>query len=191
MRRLNAPSLHLRAVEPPDVPQLYRMAVAPEAITRWRLRGTSPSPDQFERLLWDSILAQFVVTDERNEALALVSAYNAHSDGYAYLSVLSRSDAPGVGLHGTALLLVYLFDTFPLRIVYGESPDLAYRQFASGQGRYFDVEGRMRERRPYRDGYVDEVILAIHRHHLPSIRTFVERAEARASRRLTDQLGSS
>jgi RimJ/RimL family protein N-acetyltransferase/acyl carrier protein len=133
-------------------------------LTRYRLRGATPSPDGFHRALWDRALAQFVVVHD-GRVVGVVSAYEPDlRNRHVHVAVVAAEDAPaGVGVEGLALLVDHLFREFDLRKVYAEvlAPNLA--AFGSGVGRLFVVEGRLTEHE-YLDGrYHDMVVLALGR----------------------------
>lgn len=133
-------------------------------LTRYRLRGATPSPEQFRQALWDRVLAQFVVVGD-GRVLGLVSAFQADfRNGHVHIAVVARPEAPpGTGLEGTALLVEHLFSEFDLRKVYAEVMAPNGDAFASGTGRLFVIEGRLTEHE-YLDGeYHDMLVMAITR----------------------------
>jgi hypothetical protein len=130
-------------------------------LTRYRLRGATPSPEAFRQALWDRVLAQFVVIGD-GTVLGLVSAFQADfRNRHAHVAVVARPDAPpGTGVEGTALLVEHLFSEFDLRKVYAEVMAPNGEAFASGTGRVFTVEGRLTEHE-YLDGtYHDMLVMA-------------------------------
>lgn len=133
-------------------------------LTRYRLRGATPSPEAFRQALWDRVLAQFVVVGD-GKVLGLVSAFQADlRNRHAHIAVVARADAPpGVGMEGTALLIEHLFTEFDLRKVYAEVMVPNGAAFGSGAGRVFVVEGRLTDHE-YLDGeYHDMLVMAISR----------------------------
>jgi acyl carrier protein len=133
-------------------------------LTRYRLRGATPSPEAFHQALWDRVLAQFVIVDEAR-VLGLVSAFQPDfRNGHAHIAVIARPDAPpGAGMEGTSLLIEHLFSEFPIRKVYAEVMAPNGDAFASGTGRVFAIEGRLTEHE-YLDGaYHDMLVMAITR----------------------------
>lgn len=133
-------------------------------LTRYRLRGATPSPESFRQALWERVLAQFVVVGD-GKVLGLVSAFQVDfRNGHAHVAVVARPDAPpGTGMEGTALLIEHLFSEFGLRKVYAEVMAPNGEAFASGAGRLFSVEGRLTAHE-YLDGeYHDMLVMAISR----------------------------
>ena len=133
-------------------------------LTRYRLRGATPSPEAFRHALWDRVLAQFVVMGE-GRVLGLVSAFQADlRNRHAHIAVVARPDAPpGTGMEGTALLLEHLFAEFDLRKVYAEVMVPNGEAFGSGAGRIFVVEGRLTDHEYLDGGYHDRLVMAISR----------------------------
>lgn len=133
-------------------------------LTRYRLRGVTPSPEGFHQALWDRVVAQFVVVGEGG-VLGLVSAFEPDfRNRHVHIAVVGRPDAPlGSALEGTCLLVEHLFAEFDMRKVYAEVLAPHLEAFASGGGRLFVVEGRLTEHE-YADGrYQDMVVLAVSR----------------------------
>lgn len=133
-------------------------------LTRYRLRGATPSPEAFRQALWERVLAQFVVVGD-GKVVGLVSAFQADfRNRHAHIAVVARPDAPpGAGMEGTALLIEHLFSEFDLRKVYAEVMAPNGDAFASGTGRVFVVEGRLIGHE-YLDGeYHDMLVMAISR----------------------------
>jgi hypothetical protein len=63
---------------------------------------------------------------------------------------------------GFALFLNYVFSCFDFRKLYMELPEFNYDQFASGEGRYFELEARLRDHSFFGGRYWDELVLAIY-----------------------------
>ncbi|HEX7135764.1 MAG TPA: hypothetical protein VF228_24510 [Iamia sp.] len=133
-------------------------------LTRYRLRGATPSPEAFRQTLWDRVLAQFVVIGE-GKVLGLVSAFQPDfRNRHAHIAVVARPDAPpGAGMEGTALLLEHLFSEFDLRKVYAEIMAPNGEAFASGAGRVFVIEGRLTEHEFLDGAFHDMLVMAISR----------------------------
>jgi hypothetical protein len=126
--------------EPPQFPSLLGKHVVLRPVTpndyqtletegdlagRWRWRCMTPSPEQWAHQFWNGVLAQFIMVDR------------------------SSGEAAGVDLRlqvdGTALFVDYLFSWWALRTVYMEVPAFNMSQFSSGLGRYFAIEGQLRD----------------------------------------------
>jgi len=157
-------------IEPPrlvpmtaaDEPAALRLHTEGGALTRYRLRGTTPSPEQFHRFLWDQVLVQHLVV-AGTEVIGMVTAFEAdHRNRHAHVAAIAAPAHRSTGLVPWALLRFVdeLFATFDLRKLYAEvlEPNLA--AFGSGLDRRFAIEGRLRGHE-YVDGdYVDLLVLA-------------------------------
>ena len=172
--RLEGRTVRLRPVTGHDYDFLFRLYSDGNHLVRYRLRGLTPSPEAFVRFLWDQVLAQFVVETREGRPVGIVSSYEADfRNRYAYVAACSVAEyeATGLVLEGMALLVSYLFETFDLRKVYAESIEANFAQFALGEGRIFDIEGRLKEHEYVHGAYQDLVLLAVFRdswrqHHL-------------------------
>lgn len=140
----------------------YELFTTGDHLTRFRLRGATPSPEAFLRVLWDRVLAQFAVLDGRR-FVGVVSAYEADlRNRHAHVAVVVRPDAPvGAGVEGLALLVDHLFDEFDLRKVYAEVLEPNAAAFGSGVGSVFAVEGRLRAHEYLGRAYHDMLVLAV------------------------------
>lgn len=133
-------------------------------LTRYRLRGATPSPEAFRQALWDRVLAQFVVA-AGGKVVGLVSAFQADlRNRHAHIAVVAHPDAPpGAGLEGTALLIEHLFAEFDLRKIYAEVMAPNGEAFGSGAGRLFEIEGRLVGHEYFNGSYQDMLVMAISR----------------------------
>ena len=157
----------LRPVDDGDVPFLYDLMAAPEAGAKVRFGGATPSPEQVSRAMWDSVLAQFVVSSRRTQepiGLFVVASPNFR-DGFAYLSAIARPDLHGSGrmVEGVMVGTNYAFATWPFRKLYMEVASFNLTPFRSALDRYLVEEGRLRDHVFYADAYHDVHILAIYR----------------------------
>ncbi len=133
-------------------------------LTRYRLRGATPSPESFRQALWERVLAQFVVVCD-GKIIGLVSAFQPDfRNGHAHIAVVARPDAPpGTGMEGVSLLIEHLFAEFDLRKVYAEVMAPNAGAFGSGVGRVFVVEGRLTGHEYLEGEYHDMLVMAISR----------------------------
>ena len=164
--RLVGRTVRIRPVEARDYDFLFRLYTDGDHLVRYRLRGSTPSPEAFLRFLWDQVVAQFIVENRDGRTIGLTSAFEPDFRN-RFISIAACSvdhlESSGLVLEGVALLVSYLFENFDLRKVYAESLERNYAQFSMGEGRLFEIEGRMREHE-YIDGrYEDVILLAIHR----------------------------
>jgi len=157
----------LRAVTSADYEFLLRLQTAPENMIRWRYRGTTPSPEMLLQSLWQGVLAQFLVTRiDTDEPIGLVVAYNPEfRHGYASLAAIFEPtyEKAGWTLEATAVLLAYLFESFPFRKVYLEVIEFNYDRLASGAESIFHVEACLREHEFHFGRYWHQYVLAIYR----------------------------
>lgn len=153
---------------PGDYDRLYDLATCEQNGYRWRFRGTTPSPEAFVHSLWNQVLAQFAVTAHAAPAVpvGLVVANRADfRSQHCYLAaVLEPGAAPtGWGMEVLGLFISYLFESFNLRKIYFESLSFNLSQFASGIGRFFVEEGRLRGHDFYGGRWWDLHVMAIYR----------------------------
>lgn len=157
----------LRPVEPADYSFVLHLSTNPRITYRWRTRGTTPSPPEFQVMLWRGVLCQFlIVRPENGEPLGLISAYNADfRNQTVYLAILMRDHQGGAlwTFDAIALFLNYVFSNWNFRKIYAETSELSSWTFASGAGRYFEVEGTLREHEYYGGRYWDTYVLAFWR----------------------------
>lgn len=166
---MRGPYASLRGVGPEDYGALRALETGSEMATRWRLRGATPSPEQWVQSLWNGVLAQFIVTDTRTEQpVGLVAVYRPNFEaGYAYLAAGRfdvRRQSP-VMIFGVAMFLEYVFSCWSFRKLYMDLPEFNYPQFQSGLGKFFVIEGRLREHSFTAGQYWDELTLALYRDH--------------------------
>jgi RimJ/RimL family protein N-acetyltransferase len=172
--RLQGRTVRIRPVDSRDYDFLFRLYTDGDHLVRYRLRGRTPSPDAFVHWLWEQVLAQFIVETTDGRPIGVVSSFEPDfRNRYVYLAACSVADyeSTGLVLEGVALLVSYLFETFDFRKVYAESLEANFARFALGEGRLFEVEGRMREHEYVNGRYEDFLLLAVFRdswrqHHL-------------------------
>jgi RimJ/RimL family protein N-acetyltransferase len=159
--------VRLRAVRDLDRPFLYGMLTDPEIGARWRFRGAVPRPEAFERVLWDGVLAQFVVEGRRDGVpKGVVTSYGANlSAGTASMAVALAADhvRHGLGVEAAYLFCDYQFATWSLRKLYLETPEFNCGRFLGAIGRYCHVEGVLRDHEYFDGRYWDSVSLAVYR----------------------------
>lgn len=154
-------------VLPSAVPFLYDLAISPDVGFRWRYRGSVPSYQQFEQELWQGMLVQFLVESvQTNQPAGHLICYNPDpSLGHAYIGAAMASQYLGTGIAAEPVILFtqYIFDVWPFRKLYMETPEFNYQQFASASGRSLQVEGRLRNHDYYRGRRWDRLVLAAYR----------------------------
>lgn len=165
--RLSGRTVRLRPIAPADYSRLYEIFTDAENIIRFRLTGTTPSPESFPQFLWAGVFAQFmVVSTDTGREIGLVNAYNAdYRNGLAYISIVMDPKAWrfGFGIEAVLLMVNYVFHNFPFRKLYFETLGPNYERFASGANVLFEVEGRLRAHCFVGGRYADLLTLAIYR----------------------------
>jgi acyl carrier protein len=159
--------VYLKPIAPSDYPLLQMLETVGDPAPRWRHRGVTPSPDQWAQVFWAGALVQFMVVGvQSNKPIGRVVIYQPNfQDGYAYFAAMRfepRDRSPLMVL-GISLFLEYVFAYWAFDKLYMEVPEYNLDQFASGLGRFFQVEGRLR--RHFRMGgrCWDQLILALYR----------------------------
>ena len=164
--KLYGRDVYLRAVLPSDLEFIQRMEVGGHLANRWRFRGATPNPQEWARVFWKDVLAQYLVIGrKREQPIGLAYAYKPNfQDGHAYIAAARFAPEPTpLMLSGLGLLIEHVFTCWNFRKLYFETTEYNYPQFASGAGRFFELEGRLREYRFYGGRYWDELIFAITR----------------------------
>jgi RimJ/RimL family protein N-acetyltransferase/acyl carrier protein len=163
---LESSSIILRPVTGADEPYLYRLLTTGDQLVRFRLRGMTPSPESFHQFIWERVVAQFVATTRQGRPVGLVSCFDPDfRNRYAYVAAVADPELVGTGLMAEAAMVFisYVFGEFDLRKVYAESLEPNFEQFAHGAGRFFEIEGRLRDHEYLGGRYVDALLLAAHR----------------------------
>jgi acyl carrier protein len=140
---------------------LWRLHTNGSHLVDHRLRGRVPSPEHFHQLLWEGVLAQFLVATADGRVVGLVSAFEADlRNGHAHVGVVSDPDwrSSGLALDGLVRLVSHLFSQFDLRKVYAEVLERNLARFRSGEGRLFSVEARFKEHE-YIDGRREDLFV--------------------------------
>ena len=113
------------------------------------------------------MLAQFlVVSSETNEAAGHVVCYDAEANsGHAHIGAIFDPDYmhAGIAVDAVTVFVRYLFATYSLRKLYLDVRGFNYELISSGAGRFFQVEGKLRDHDYYNGQYWDKYILAIYR----------------------------
>lgn len=154
---LQSPSVRLRTLERRDYDALYHSAIDPVRGSRWRFRGRTPSPEAFESMLFDGVLAQFAVASRSSDrCIGLVAAYNPDLGSghvaFAFYKVFGNESPGGAMTEAAVLFLQHCFDSWPLRKVFIELPsfnrglvttmeDMGLATFEGSQLDYFYSNG--------------------------------------------------
>lgn len=149
-----------------DLDYLFRLHTTGDHLVRYRLRGQTPSPESFHRLLWEGVTAQFVVRSDAGTPVGLVSCFGSDfRNRHAHVGVLGDPawHGSGVLVAGAWHFIGYLFAEFDFRKLYAEVLEANFETMRTGIGRLFEVEGRL-TRHEYLDGaYQDLYVLALDR----------------------------
>ncbi|CAO5244475.1 GNAT family N-acetyltransferase [Frankia sp. AgKG'84/4] len=151
----------------PDLPFLYALATSTETGYRWRYHGRIPPMDKFEADLWQNVLAQFVVRRRADgEPVGQVVCYSPDiNNGHASLGAVftPRVSGSGQALQVVRRFLDYLFANWRFHKIYLEMPEHNYDTIRSGDGKVFEVEGRLKRHLYHGGRYWDQLILAVTR----------------------------
>jgi hypothetical protein len=164
--RLIGRDVYLRAVTPADYAFIQQIEMSSSIANRWRFRGKAMSPAEWAQAFWRDVLVQHMIIErKRDEAVGLAFAYRSNfQDGHTHIAALRfTSHAAPLMLFGVALFIDHVFTCWNFRKLYLETPEYNYGQIASGVGRWFEIEARLREHRFYGGRYWDELILAMTR----------------------------
>jgi|ERR1700676_3909190 len=171
--RLELGRIALRPVRPLDYEWLFELETHPLLIHRWRLTGTTPAPDQFQRLLWEKVVAQFLIVEKAtNLRVGLVLMYGLDAlNGTAQIAMVAhpKFHRTSLAIDGTILFIDYVFASWNLRKLYGESLGFNFGQFAREDNRrmkvenVFRVEGVLREHSYLGGQFWDKIITAMYR----------------------------
>jgi hypothetical protein len=171
-RRFSAPKLrgrhvHLRIVTPDDYTHLQLVETSSELAPLWRLRGATPSPQEWMQASWRGVLAQFMVIANRDQVpVGLVAAIQpSFQDGHARLEMTRfdlHAESPLMDL-GAALFIDYVFRCWNFRKLYLDLPEYSYPQFSNGYSRALTLEGRLKDHYYLDNQLWDRLIFAIYR----------------------------
>jgi RimJ/RimL family protein N-acetyltransferase len=160
--------VRLVPVEPRHVGALYVAATEPGAGHRWRWRGRTPSPEDFQHSLFAGVTAQYVaesVADGR--LIGLVVAYDQDpSARHCHIGFLRCDAAAGTGgamVEALALFLDHLFRTFPFEKLFAELPEYNLPLVAGLPDELVVHEGRLAGFYWYAGRLWDRCHISVHR----------------------------
>lgn len=173
----------LRPLLPSDFEFCYLLAADPMGGVTWKFRGTTPSPDVFNRALYDGIFCQYIVLDaETLERVGFVALYNVSlGSRFGYVHALS---VPGTAhgaatTHGALMLIDRAFGLWSLRKIYIETLETTAAMIGSALSRFAREEGRLRDHEILGGVPSDLVTFAVYADDWPSVRSrFIEIAAA-------------
>lgn len=160
---------------------LYHLLVVEGAGWRYRFEGRTPTMEQFVGELTTGVGINMVIRPKMTisvtpggpppmlPVLGLLQIYGGSMrDGHGYLGVVLsprvRQDARMSILLGK--FCHHALITFGFRKLYAEMAEYTYRDVASGEGRFFEVEGILRDHYVRPGGVYDKYILAIRPEHV-------------------------
>lgn len=158
----------LRPVTRNDEPDLRLAEIEASISGEWRLGGTTPSDHAYPPLLWNDVLAQFlVVRDGSGRVHGLVSAYGYRADVGVLSLGVTKFGGGGRAvavMFGAAMFVDWLFQSHPIRKIRIETPAWNVDRLGSLVSRgVVRCEGRY-ENEVFRDGsYWDVVLYALWR----------------------------
>jgi hypothetical protein len=126
------PRVRLAPLEPTHYAVLYRAAVQPSSAYRWRWRGRTPSPDEFQATLFSGVTSQYVVVGGQGSLIAFLRA-----------SEDEATDRGGM-VEGIALFIAYLFETFPYERLFADVPEYNVPLLEATGAALLQREGAMR-----------------------------------------------
>jgi len=164
----------LRPIQPEDYSFLRQIELTGDLGLRWRFRGSTPSPEQWNQATWSGCLAQFIVmTVEENQAIGLVALYDANfQDGFASVAV-SKFDGDDPTLRimsATLLFLDYAFANWRFRKLYFDVPEYNLAQFGSALRSHLETEARLKEHNFAAGRFWDRYTLSLFRERWEEIR---------------------
>lgn len=181
----------IRVVQSVDVPALYEIATAPESSYRWKYCGAVPPIEKFAADLFaPEVLASLTMLNSDGTLAGLAQYYAAdlHNQHIA-LGILTDSDprARRGRFLAIAESIEFGFRNWNLRKMYLESAGFNFVQFASGEGRFFDIEARIPEHQYFDGRFWPKIVAAIYRdRHRSNIQKMAARlAAVRANRPAT------
>jgi hypothetical protein len=171
-----------------DVSFLYDLLLDPEVGLDLRFLGATPSRDDFFAHAWDHVLAQWVIVSRQSgrRVGAFVVSSPDHRNGFAYFTVFGVAARwrRVILMEATAVGVGHVFRTWPFRQLYAEMDEDRFRQVASGEDRYFAVDGRRHDHVFLHDRYRDVYLLRVSRTHWeqqwePVLSRFLARGQLR------------
>ncbi len=165
---LEGARVRLRPLEPIDYAGLRRQELTAQLAFRWRHHGAHEPPEFFPNSLWAHALVHFIVEDKiQNVSIGIVSAYGADfQTGTIYIAAAKFDSKLEVGsriVGSIGLLIDYLFQGWPLRKIYFETPEYNLQQFEGAVGWLLVEEARFREHVFLNGRYWDQVVLTLWR----------------------------
>ena len=154
---LNGRRVALRPLTPMDIPHIYRMAMHPDSLNRWRLAGHMPTLEQFWGFLTREEELSVSVDDyNTGKITGLGQCYDVDlTNGRASFAVIAdpeRHRTPAIG-EAHQLLVEYFFDVLPINKLCAEIPEFNWPSLLRSDGslRGWESEG-VHRRHVFRGG---------------------------------------
>lgn len=167
MPRLRTDRVSLRPPGQNDFGFLYELAVAQETGFRWRFRGAMISPEQFASVLAQDTLTHAVVEAADGTPIGYCCAFapDLRSGVVSIGSIAAPSTwMSGLGMDGCLVFVGYVFDVWPMRKLYFETPSFNLDSFFPGSIRRMLVqEGQLTDHIFVDGAYFDQHIFALTR----------------------------
>lgn len=155
-----------------DLAWAYDLETDPQIIQRFRLAGTTPSPQSYRQSFGRSSPSiQYLVVDESNgERIGFVYTFNTDvRNSRTSIALVSHPRHHGSGkfYRGVFLFIDYLFEAFPFERIYGQSLEFNFDQFAPDEQRrldlasLFEVEVILREHAYMSGRWWDEYLVSV------------------------------
>lgn len=157
--------IRLVPVEPRHINILYLATTEPQQSYRWRYRGRTPSPDEFQRTLFGGVVAQFMVEDHAGHPIGLVVAYDEDPGaGHCQIGFI-RCTAASAGsmVEAMGLFINYVLRTFNYRKLFADLPEYNLGLIDGMAGELVKTEGRLTDYFWHGGRYWDRCFISINR----------------------------
>lgn len=161
--------VELRDIVPGDYARLYEISLSDAVVDTWQSSSQSISFERFCGSLWDNSLVQFGFgLPDGGGLLGMVKVELANfRHQTAQIAIFSAEEAQRTGLPMMAMasLVNLAMHRYPLRKLYAEVPEFNFEKIASGESKFFAVEGRLVDHEIHFNSMWDTYIIAISRDH--------------------------
>lgn len=143
------------------------MELGSEIATRWRFRGSTPSPEQWSSATWQSVLAHFMVFSRQgNSPIGLVTAFDASfQDQHCSISAAKFYSESLKSVFPAAVItfINYVFECWNFRKLYFQVPEYNMDQFRHALPDHLTEESRLRDHLYLGGRYWDQITLSVYR----------------------------
>lgn len=152
---------------PEHYPALFQIARSAAVVDRWQAGSQSYGYEAFVQRFWEDVLAQFIFASTDDTLIpGLVRCEQAnfrHQTAHIAIYAAEPVQMTPLPIMALATFIDFVFSTYPLRKLYAEVPEFNFPQFASGEGSFFEVEGRLIEHEVHFGALWDMLILSLSR----------------------------